>query len=307
MQQVAPNQTYETLPFAHKLEVFEHALANTPGEDLAKILWLKSDSSERWLERRAMYTRSLAVMSMVGYVLGLGDRHPSNLMLDRKTGKVLHIDFGDCFEVAMQRDKYPEKVPFRLTRMLVNAMEVSGIEGNYRRTCEKVMYVLRENRDSLIATLEAFVHDPLISWRLLNTAADKKAVKKGPEGVKGSANAANAPATGAPTATGSGAATGSTGASENATSKDSSLVGSNDAKSSSNMLAKQHKAAIPTQSEFFLAGEAAMNSNKAPTSKHQLGVNMEMPESPIITDGIAGLEKALGSDVAETRSTGSLG
>jgi serine/threonine-protein kinase mTOR len=28
---------------------------------------------------------------------------------------------------------------------------------------------LRENRDSLVATLEAFVHDPLISWRLLNT------------------------------------------------------------------------------------------------------------------------------------------
>jgi FKBP12-rapamycin complex-associated protein len=78
-------------------------------------------------------------MSMVGYVLGLGDRHPSNLMLDRKSGKVLHIDFGDCFEVSMQRDKFPEKVPFRLTRMLVKAMEVSGIEGSYRLTCEKVM------------------------------------------------------------------------------------------------------------------------------------------------------------------------
>ena len=59
-------------------------------------------------------------MSMVGYVLGLGDRHPSNLMLDRKSGKVLHIDFGDCFEVAMQREKFPERIPFRLTRMLVS-------------------------------------------------------------------------------------------------------------------------------------------------------------------------------------------
>ena len=41
----------------------------------------------------------------------------------------VHVDFGDCFETAMTRDKYPEKVPFRLTRMLVRAMEVSGIEG----------------------------------------------------------------------------------------------------------------------------------------------------------------------------------
>lgn len=75
---------------------------------------------------------------MVGYILGLGDRHPSNLMVDRESGKVLHIDFGDCFEIAMHREKFPEKVPFRLTRMLVNAMEIAGIEGNYRSTCEKV-------------------------------------------------------------------------------------------------------------------------------------------------------------------------
>jgi phosphatidylinositol kinase/protein kinase (PI-3 family) len=103
---------------------------------------------------------------MVGYILGLGDRHPCNLMLDQLSGRVLHIDFGDCFEMAMNREKYPEKVPFRLTRMLIKAMEVSGIEGSYRSTCERTMTVLRDSRDSLVAMLEAFVYDPLISWRL---------------------------------------------------------------------------------------------------------------------------------------------
>ena len=79
---------------------------------------------------------------------------------------MLHIDFGDCFEVAMNRDKFPERVPFRLTRMLIKAMEVSGIEGSYRSTCEKTLNVLRDSQDSLVAMLEAFVYDPLISWRL---------------------------------------------------------------------------------------------------------------------------------------------
>jgi len=149
-----------------KVEVFGYALDNTTGQDLYRVLWLKSKSSEAWLDRRTNYTRSLGVMSMVGYILGLGDRHPSNLMLHRITGKVVHIDFGDCFEVAMHREKYPEKVPFRLTRMLTYAMEVSNIEGSFRTTCEAVIKVLRENKESLMAVLEAFMHDPLMHWRL---------------------------------------------------------------------------------------------------------------------------------------------
>lgn len=158
---------FDMCPLANKVEIFRYALDRTFGEDLYKVLWLKSQSSEIWLERRTNYTRSLAVMSIVGYVLGLGDRHPSNIMLDRYSGKIVHIDFGDCFEVAMKRDKFPEKVPFRLTRMLIKAMEVSGIEGNFRTTCENTMRVLRENKDSLLAILEAFVYDPLFSFKLL--------------------------------------------------------------------------------------------------------------------------------------------
>ena len=175
MLQMAPD--YEHLSLIQKVEVFQYALENTTGQDLYKVLWLKSSNSEVWLDRRANYARSLAVMSMVGYMLGLGDRHPSNLMLDRLTGKILHIDFGDCFEVAMHREKFPERIPFRLTRMLVNAMEVSGIEGNYRVTCECTMKVLREHKDSLMAVLEAFVYDPLINWRLIEGTTRKKTLK----------------------------------------------------------------------------------------------------------------------------------
>ena len=173
---VAMAPDYEHLPLINKVEVFEHALSSTPGDDLQRVFWLKSRSSEMWLDWRTRYTRSLAVMSMVGYILGLGDRHPSNLMIDRFSGKVLHIDFGDCFEASMNREKFPEKVPFRLTRMLVKAMGVSGVEGNFTMTCEAVMRVLRSNRDSVMAMLEAFVHDPLMNWRLIFNESDVKEV-----------------------------------------------------------------------------------------------------------------------------------
>ncbi|KAF9525319.1 phosphatidylinositol 3-kinase [Crepidotus variabilis] len=170
MLQMAPD--YENLCLLQKIEVFEYALENTTGQDLYRVLWLKSSNSEHWLERRATYTRSLAVNSMVGHILGLGDRHPSNILMERITGKMVHIDFGDCFEVAMHREKFPEKVPFRLTRMLTHAMEVSGIEGSFRNTCEITMDVLRRNKESLMAVLEAFVYDPLINWRLMQTEVE---------------------------------------------------------------------------------------------------------------------------------------
>lgn len=51
--------------------------------------------------------------------------NPAALVWRDVTQQILHIDFGDCFEVAMNRGKFPERIPFRLTRMLVNAMEVS--------------------------------------------------------------------------------------------------------------------------------------------------------------------------------------
>merc|ERR1719311_695469 len=177
----------EELNVLQKVEVFRYALRRTSGLDLQRVLWFQSRNSEVWLSRRTTYCRSLAVMSMVGYILGLGDRHPSNLMIDRFSGKVLHIDFGDCFEASMNREKFPEKVPFRLTRMLVKAMGVSGVEGNFTMTCEAVMRVLRSNRDSVMAMLEAFVHDPLMNWRLIFNESDVKEVMQRVAGEGGPA------------------------------------------------------------------------------------------------------------------------
>ena len=96
--------------------------------------------------------------------IGLGYRHLSNIMIQRGTGGVIHIDFGDCFEVAMHRDKFPERVPFRLTRVLQNALEVSKIEGTFKTLCFKIMDLMRSNSDQLIGLLEVFVYDPLLQW-----------------------------------------------------------------------------------------------------------------------------------------------
>jgi FKBP12-rapamycin complex-associated protein len=57
---------------------------------------------------------------------------------------------------------------------IAEAPQVSGIEGSYRNTCEISMRVLRDNKVSLMAVLEAFVYDPLINWRLMPTKSDTR-------------------------------------------------------------------------------------------------------------------------------------
>jgi len=37
-------------------------------------------------------------------------------------------------------------------------MEVTGIEGNFRLTCERVLQLLRNSNDIILAVLEAFVY-----------------------------------------------------------------------------------------------------------------------------------------------------
>ena len=44
------------------------------------------------------FTRSVAVNSIVGHILGIGDRHLGNILIDQGTGEVVHIDFGFVFE-----------------------------------------------------------------------------------------------------------------------------------------------------------------------------------------------------------------
>ncbi|BGO96796.1 Serine/threonine-protein kinase MEC1 [Rhodotorula toruloides] len=119
-----------------------------------------------WHRARLAYSRTAAVISMVGFVLGLGDRHCENILLDATTGETVQVDFNCLFDKG-RTFEVPEKVPFRLTQNIIDGMGVTGFEGQsgvYRRACEITLRILRANRDSLRSVLETFLHDPLVEW-----------------------------------------------------------------------------------------------------------------------------------------------
>ncbi|KAK9465609.1 hypothetical protein V1512DRAFT_248886 [Lipomyces arxii] len=122
-------------------------------------------SPREWVEKRTAYTRGTAANSMVGNVLGVGDRHCNNILLDMTTGEPVHIDLGVAFEQGRVLP-IPELVPFRLTRDVIDGMGISGIEGVFRRCCEFVLQVLRQESDSIMTVLDVLKYDPLYSWTI---------------------------------------------------------------------------------------------------------------------------------------------
>lgn len=154
-----------------------------------------------WFERRLAYTNSVAITSMVGYVLGLGDRHTQNILIDEETAEVVHIDFGATLDnihkhehifinfiyciirtgIAFEQGKIqitPETVPFRLTRDFVAPMGICGTNGIFTKSCEATMHILRRYKSVLTTILEVLLYDPLFIWGVLSNGQQESSKNK---------------------------------------------------------------------------------------------------------------------------------
>ncbi|KAK2716792.1 hypothetical protein QYM36_007065 [Artemia franciscana] len=150
-------------PLSILVKVLTELMKETPSDLLAREIWCNSPSSRDWWRATQNFSRYTAVMSMIGHVIGLGDRHLDNILVNLSTGEVVHIDYNVCFEKGLQL-RVPEVVPFRLTQNIQTALGPTGIEGTFRHSCEHVMSVLRDGKETLLTLLEAFLYDPLIDW-----------------------------------------------------------------------------------------------------------------------------------------------
>lgn len=80
-----------------------------------------------------------------------------------------------CFNFQGERFDWPEKVPFRLTHNLVNAMGPTGVEGVFRHSCEITTRVMRQQIDQLMSVVRPFCYDPLVTWNTNHNSRDENA------------------------------------------------------------------------------------------------------------------------------------
>ncbi|KAH8266834.1 hypothetical protein KR026_005016 [Drosophila bipectinata] len=173
-------------PVSALRQVLAELSQETPGDLLARELWCQAGNPAEWRQSIRRYARCMSVMSMIGYVIGLGDRHLDNVLINLGSGDIVHIDYNVCFEKGRTL-RIPEKVPFRLTQNLIHALGITGIEGSFRLGCEYVLKVMRKERETLLTLLEAFVYDPLVDWTVNDDAQALRRTLNGkqPQGAGG--------------------------------------------------------------------------------------------------------------------------
>ncbi|KAG7392103.1 hypothetical protein PHYPSEUDO_002327 [Phytophthora pseudosyringae] len=161
---VAPNHRSQW-PASVLKHVYQELVSQRPRNVLQQEILLRSDDLRESWTKSVRLSKSLAVMSVLGYIVGLGDRHLDNILLCVNSGDIVHIDHNVCFDKG-HRLKVPEVVPFRLTPMLQDALGFTGVEGKFRVAFETTLRVVRSDnvREALLTLFEAFVYSPLVDW-----------------------------------------------------------------------------------------------------------------------------------------------
>lgn len=137
-----------------------------------ELLHNSPNSYTFWLKTNT-FTASWALMCIVGYIIGLGDRHLDNILLDKATGEIIHIDYNICFELGKQLS-VPERVPFRLTRNVIHAFGSAGVNGRFILNCCGVLTLLREHKLLLLNLLNPINLSFMVSDRGTGRDAPKK-------------------------------------------------------------------------------------------------------------------------------------
>ena len=96
------------------------------------------------------FVRSLAGYCVATCVLGIGDRHPGNVMV-KDNGIFFHIDYGHFlgnfkYKFGIKR----ERAPFLLTPDMAHVYSKKDMEEDFRDYCKKAFNILRKNANRLM-------------------------------------------------------------------------------------------------------------------------------------------------------------
>ena len=125
---------------------------------------------------RSTFASSLAALTIAQYILGIGDRHTENFMVEPATGRAIAIDFGMAFGHATYTLPVPELMPFRLTNIFTSFLRPLDSSVLLTSAMVHTLGALRARRHDLLRVMEVFVAEPLLDWEAVITKLSDKQV-----------------------------------------------------------------------------------------------------------------------------------
>ncbi|TSL34570.1 DNA-dependent protein kinase catalytic subunit [Bagarius yarrelli] len=158
-------ETYKKAKRTDTVNNFKRMEQSVPEDLLRRAFVNMSMTPEAFLSLRSHFASSHALLCISHWVLGIGDRHLSNFMINTETGGMIGIDFGHAFGSATQFLPVPELMPFRLTRQFVCLMKPMAESGLIRSVMVHSLRAFRDDPDLLLNTMDVFVKEPSLDWK----------------------------------------------------------------------------------------------------------------------------------------------
>jgi hypothetical protein len=100
------------------------------------------------------FTLDTVTMSVCSWLLGLGDRHLGNILVEPQSGQVTHVDFAISFDLGRLL-RVPERIPCRLTPQILGAMAPGAPQGLAEHFGQLVFQTLKEERATIVGLVSA--------------------------------------------------------------------------------------------------------------------------------------------------------
>ena len=144
------SMNYDSLSTIQKLEVYDVGKGIFSAHELRDAFWYKSISPQSWLESTRMFTTLYAYQSLCQYFIGIGERTLSNIITNLQTGLTVSFNYISI------KNNTPSRVPFRLSRMIENALDGFSSSGIFRTNCIKIAQYAADNRKHIFDIIDQF-------------------------------------------------------------------------------------------------------------------------------------------------------
>ena len=129
---------------SHKENIFKEELFNSIYK--RRVLYkyfFKFDKADNWFNSKMNYTYSCSIWSILGCIIGLGDRHLQNILIS-SDGSINHVDYGmiDNYSSLLP---VPEKVPFRFTINIFCALGINEECGPFLYYMDYLINIIKKD------------------------------------------------------------------------------------------------------------------------------------------------------------------